>query len=479
MKVQNAAELEELFHEQGKKRWAVAATGAVERIEKLKGLRSRILEREDELVEALKKDYRKPRMEAWATEIHTSIDEIDFTVKKLRSWMKDRRVPSTITLPLSKSFLRYEPKGRVLIMSPWNYPFQLLIAPLVSAIAAGNVVIVKPSNKTPATSSFIASLLEEIFPKEEIAVVEGSGGAIGDLLLALPFDHIFFTGSPRIGARVGEAAARVHAGVTLELGGKSPTIILPGANLADSAEKILWGKFMNAGQTCIAPDYLFCPRSSVEGFVAAASKVVARFYGADERSRQESVDFARIVDTAACERHKSLVQDAVAKGAKVEFGGVFEPAERYAAPTLLTGVRSDMTIMDEEIFGPILPVLAYDSIEEILTFINSRPKPLALYVFGKDRRATAEVLDRTTSGSACVNDLVIQITNPHVPFGGVGMSGTGNYHGFYGFRTFSHERNVLQQGPLNLTSFFYPPYGSRLQEAVRSMLELVTGSRVR
>jgi aldehyde dehydrogenase (NAD+) len=476
MKLQDAAELEELFREQGKKRWTIAATDAAERIEKLKRLRERIIGRQEELVDALRADYRKPRMEAWTTEIHTSIDEIDFTVKRLRSWMKDRRVPGILTLPLATSFLRYEPKGRVLIMSPWNYPFQLLIAPLVSAIAAGNVIIVKPSNKTPATAAFIASLLEEVFAREEVAVVEGAGSAIGDQLLALPFDHIFFTGSPRIGARVGEAAARVHAGLTLELGGKSPTIILSGADIADSAEKILWGKFMNAGQTCIAPDYLFCPRSSVEAFAAAASKVVARFYGADERSRRESNDFARIVDIAACTRHKSLVEDAVAKGAKLVFGGSFEPQERYAAPTLLTGVRTDMTIMDEEIFGPILPVLAYDSIEEVFAFINSRPKPLALYVFGKDKRATAEVLDRTTSGSACVNDLIVQITNSHVPFGGVGMSGTGNYHGFYGFRTFSHERNVLRQGPLNLTSFFYPPYGSRFQERVRFMLELISGS---
>ncbi len=477
MKVRDAAELEGLFRDQGKKRWAIAATDAAERAEKLRRLRERIIARESELMEALRVDFRKPRMESWTTEIFTTLEEIDFTIKRLGLWMRDRRVPGTLTLSLSSSYLRYEPKGRVLIMAPWNYPFQLLIAPLVSAVAAGNVVIAKPSNKTPATAAFIASLLEEVFPREEVAVVEGAGGVIGDRLLALPFDHVFFTGSPRIGARVGEAAARVHAGLTLELGGKSPTIILEGADLEDAAGKIMWGKCMNAGQTCIAPDYAFCPRSSVAAFAAAAAKTVARFYGADEKARRESVDFARIVDTAACGRHQALVEDAVAKGAKLEFGGVFDPEERYAAPTLLTGVRPDMAIMDEEIFGPILPVLAYDSIEEVLAFVNDRPKPLALYVFGKDKRAVGEVLDRTTSGSACVNNLVMQITNPNVPFGGVGMSGTGNYHGFFGFRTFSHERNILVQGPVNLAAFFFPPYGSLLQARMRGFLEFVSGSR--
>jgi aldehyde dehydrogenase (NAD+) len=346
-----------------------------------------------------------------------------------------------------------------------------MIAPLVSAIAAGNVVVAKPSNKTPATAAFIAALLGDLFPQEEIAVVEGPGSVLGELLLDLSFDHVFFTGSPKVGAHVGEAAARMHAGLTLELGGKSPTILLPGANLEDAAAKIMWGKCLNSGQTCIAPDYLFCPRDSVIAFAAAAKSAVERSYGADEAARRASPDFVRIVDAAACKRHKLLVEDAVAKGAKLEFGGLFDIEQRFAAPTLLTGVGPDMAIMDEEIFGPILPVLAYDSIEEVLDFINARPKPLALYIFGKDRRAISEVLDRTTSGSACVNDLIVQIENLNVPFGGIGMSGTGNYHGYYGFKSFSHERNYMRQGPLNLTSRFYPPYGGRSQAMMKGMLE--------
>lgn len=476
MKIDNPERLRELFDAQGRKRWTVAATGAPERIAKLRRLRNAIVERQGELYAALWSDFRKSELEGWLTETYTSLAELDHTVKHLRSWMKDRRVAGDINLPLSASYLRHEPKGRVLIMSPWNYPFQLLIAPLVSAIAAGNVVMAKPSNKTPATSAFIAFLLEDIFPEDEVAVVEGPGSVVGDALLELPFDHIFFTGSPRIGARVGAAAAKVHAGLTLELGGKSPTVLLRGADLADAAEKIMWGKCLNAGQTCIAPDYLFCPREEAARFAEEARKVVARYYGADEESRKGSPDFPRIVDAAACGRHRSLVEDALAKGAQLAFGGVFDVPERYAAPTLLTDVGPGMAIMDEEIFGPLLPVLGYDDIEEVIAFINARPKPLSLYVFGKDRRLIDEVLGRTSSGSACVNNLILQIENPHVPFGGVGMSGTGNYHGHYGFRTFSHERNILRQGPLNLASFFFPPYRGAFQARMRSLLERITGT---
>jgi aldehyde dehydrogenase (NAD+) len=479
MKIEDKSGLEALFRAQGEKRWAVAATGAEERIQKLKRLRAATIARQDELYDAVWKDYHKPRFEAWLTEIFPSIEELDYTVKHLRSWMKDRRAPGAFILPGARSYLRHEPKGRVLVMSPWNYPFQLLIAPLVSAIAAGNVVIAKPSNKTPATSAFIASLLGGLFPNDEVAVVEGPGSRLGELLLELPFDHVFFTGSPKVGAHVGEAAERMHAGLTLELGGKSPTILLPGADLDDAAAKIMWGKCLNAGQTCIAPDYLFCPRASVPAFVAAAKRAVEKSYGSDEAAWRASPDLVRIVDVPACTRHKALVDDALAKGAKLEFGGLFDIAERFAAPTLITGVRSDMTIMDEEIFGPILPVIVYDSIEEVITFIHSRPKPLALYVFGKEKTEIGRVLDRTTSGSACVNDLIVQIENLGVPFGGIGMSGTGNYHGFYGFKTFSHERNYMRQGPLNLTSRFYPPYGSRGQARMKGMLEGMTRAKRR
>jgi aldehyde dehydrogenase (NAD+) len=473
MKIEGKTELEALFASQGDSRWKIAATSSSERIAKLERLRAAIIARQDELYEAIRKDYRKSPFEAWLTEVFPSIEEIDHTIRHLNSWMGDKRAKGAFILPLAKSYLRYEPKGRVLIMSPWNYPFQLMIAPLVSAIAAGNVVIAKPSNKTPATAAFLADLLEKLFPKSEVAVVEGAGGVMGELLLELPFDHVFFTGSPKVGAHVGEAAMRMHAGLTLELGGKSPAVILPGADIEDAARKIMWGKCLNAGQTCIAPDYLFCPRESVAPFAAAAKKAVEKAYGEDEAARRASWDFVRIVSRDACARHESLVKDALASGAKLEFGGLFDVEDRYCAPTLLTGVSLEMAIMDEEIFGPILPVIAYDSLEEALAFVQSRPKPLALYVFGKNRRLISEVLDRTTSGSACVNDLIVQIENLNVPFGGIGMSGTGNYHGYFGFKAFSHERNYMRQGPVNLTSRFYPPYGGQAQERMKGMLESI------
>jgi aldehyde dehydrogenase (NAD+) len=479
MKIEDKAELEELFGRQGEKRWEIAATGARTRIAKLKKLRAAIVARQGELSAAVMKDYRKSGFETWMTEVLPSIEDIDFTVKHLRSWMRDKRAPGAFILPLARGYLRHEPKGRVLIMSPWNYPFQLMIAPLASAVAAGNVIIAKPSNKTPATSAFLASLIETLFPPEEVAVVEGSGAVLGDILLGLPFDHVFFTGSPRVGARVGEAAARMHAGLTLELGGKSPTVILPDADIRKAAERIMWAKCLNAGQTCIAPDYLYCPRALVPAFAAAAKAAVERMYGPDETVRRFSADLPRIVDVAACKRLEGLVKDACAKGARLEVGGAFDVEERFASPTILTGVTTDMYIMGEEIFGPILPVLPYDSIEDVISFIHSRPKPLALYVFGRDERGAREVLDRTSSGSACVNDLIVQIENLNLPFGGVGMSGTGNYHGFYGFRAFSHERNYMVQGPVNMTKGFYPPYGRPAQAGMRSMLESLSGMKVR
>jgi aldehyde dehydrogenase (NAD+) len=476
VRIEGRAELQALFAAQGEQRWKTAATVPRERIEKLKSLRSAIIAKQGELYAAIWKDFRKPHTESWLSEVYPTIEELDCAIRRLRSWMRDERAKGALVLPLARSFLRREPKGRVLIMSPWNYPFQLLMTPLLSALAAGNVVIAKPSNKTPATSAFIAELIEGLFPREEVAIVEGPGSSLGELLLELPFDHVFFTGSPRVGARVGEAAARMHAGLTLELGGKSPAILLPSCDIEDAARKITWAKYLNAGQTCVAPDYLFCPRDSVAAFAASAKRAVERQFGADEAARRASPDLARLIDEAACRRLSGLVDEALRGGARLEYGGLFDFEERYAAPSLITGVRGDMAIMEQEIFGPILPVLVYDSLEEVIGFIQSRPKALALYLFGQDRSAIGEVLDRTSSGSVCINDLMLQIENPNLPFGGVGMSGTGSYHGRYGFATFSHERAVLRQGPLSLAASVYPPYAGKSRLLMRRILELLQGS---
>ncbi len=464
-------DLEKLFEKQGEKRWEIAATGAAERIAKLKKLRAAIVARQDELYKAVWEDYHKPEAEVWTTELLPSILELDHTVKGLRGWMKDRPCAGTVILPLAKSRVHYEPKGRVLIMSPWNYPFQLFMAPLISAVAAGNVIIAKPSNKTPCTSAFLADLIASLFDPDEVAVVEGPGSILGEKLLELPFDHIFFTGSPKIGAHVGEAAQRMHAGLTLELGGKSPAILLADADLEDAAKKLAWGKCLNAGQTCIAPDYLFCPRTLMDSFAARVQFYIEAMYGKAEEERFNSKDLVHIVDTKAAARLAGLIEDATKKGARLVMGGSADIEGRRISPTILTGVKPDMAVMSEEIFGPILPVLAYDSIDDAIEYIHAHPKPLALYVFGKASPALNSVIARTTSGSACINDTIVQIENLNAPFGGIGMSGTGNYHGFYGFKTFSHERNVMRQGPTNMTRLLYPPYGLSGQNKVRAIVK--------
>jgi aldehyde dehydrogenase (NAD+) len=373
--------------------------------------------------------------------------------------MNDKKASRVFFLPTSKSVLHYEPKGRVLIFSPWNYPYLLLVNPIISAIAAGNVIMAKPSHKTPHVSAFLAKLFADTFPENEIAIIEGNGSEIGDQLLALPFDHVFFTGSPNVGAHIAEMAAKNHASITLELGGKSPAIILPNASIKRHIKQLAWGKTLNAGQTCIAPDYALCPQDKVQELAEAFANEIKRMFGDTDAKRHESKDFVHIVDKHATERHAALIKDAIAKGATQVIGGVSDIDNCYTPITVLTNVTPDMEIMKSEIFGPILPIVAYNKLEDAIQFVQSRPKPLALYIFGTNKSEIDYVLSNTTSGSSCVNNTIIQIENLEVPFGGVGMSGTGNYHGFYGFKTFSHERNIMQQKCFDVVTFFHPPYG--------------------
>lgn len=464
---------EEIFEAQGKKRWAVVNTTAKDRIVKLQKLRKAIVDRQQEFYDAVWADFHKPRTEAWLTEVFPALEEIDYNIAHLPDWMEDKPASWSWMFPLNRSVSHFEPKGRVLIMAPWNYPFLLFIAPVAAAVAAGNVVIAKPSHKTLHVSEFLESLIAGVFEQDEVAVVQGAGAEVGNRLLALPFDHMFFTGSPQVGAHVAECAAKVHAGVTLELGGKSPTIVLDSVKIADAARKITWGKCLNAGQTCIAPDYVLCPRRLVQPLAEAVADNIRKMYGDTEEARRSSENFVRIIETRAAERHKALMEDAVGKGAKAVIGGAeFCDADaRYTPATVLTGVTPDMDIMQGEIFGPILPIVAYDSLDEAIQFVQSRPKPLALYIFGRNEKAIDRVLRETTSGSTCVNHCILQIENLSVPFGGVGMSGTGNYHGVYGFKTFSHERNVMEQGSFDTMRFFYPPYHQASDKSLRARLQ--------
>ena len=451
------------FEAQRAHRWTMSRTTAAERIERLKRLREAIVARRAELADAIHQDFRKPAMEVELTEVHPTLEELNHTVKHLKSWMKPTRVGTPLLLSGSSSHVRYEARGVVLVLSPWNYPFQLLMAPLVAAIAAGNTVICKPSEKTPHTSRFLARLVKDVFPENEVALFEG-GAEVAEALLELPFDHIFFTGNPRIGRKVMEAAAKHLASVTLELGGKSPVIIDETADLTAAAERIAWGKFINGGQTCVAPDYAFVHASREREFLDTLKAVITRFYGGTEPERQASPDFSRMVDPVAWRRVKDLVDRSVAVGAKLETGGVADGPSRYVAPTVLSGVKADMPVMEGEIFGPVLPVMTYQRREEVYAHIQAGGKPLALDVFSQDKAAVEDLFRNTTSGGAVVNNVLIHVANPNLPFGGVGMSGLGNYHGVYGFKTFSHERAVTVQWMKSLASVFFPPYRGKAQE---------------
>jgi aldehyde dehydrogenase (NAD+) len=458
--------LHEAFEKLQARRWEQSQTNARERVARLERLKGHLINRREQLAEALYADFRKPRAETEATEVLPALMELSHTLKHLKAWMKPRKVPTPVLLAGTSSEVRYEAKGVVLIIAPWNYPFGLAINPLIAAVAAGNCVMLKPSEKTPRTAEFIASLVRDTFDPSEVVVVQG-GPEVGDALLRLPFDHFFFTGGPRVGRKVMEAAAKHLAGVTLELGGKSPAIVDATADVKAAAERIVWGKFLNAGQTCIAPDYVYVHASREEVFLAEVKEALERFYGKTEEARRASPDLCRLVDDAAFQRVRGLLDRTVNSGARVVTGGVVDEASRYIAPTVLADVAEASPVMEEELFGPVLPVLRYEQPEEVVATIREGGKPLALYVFSQDDAAVEQLLRQTSAGGTAVNTVLLHITNPNLPFGGVGQSGLGAYHGEDGFRELSHARAVLRQGRASLAHFFFPPYTGKAQQLAR------------
>ncbi len=445
-------DLNEVYSALVANRWKMSQTTSRERKDLLLKLKKSILERREEIKAALYQDFKKPYAESELTEIHTSLDEINFAVKRLSKWMKPKRVRTPIALFGSRSFIQYEAKGVVLILAPWNYPFSLLINPLVAAIAAGNCVIARPSEKTPATAGILKTIVDEVFPANVARVVIGEID-LAEKLLELNFDHIFFTGSTLVGKKVMLAAAKNLTPVTLELGGKSPVIIDSDVNLEDCASKLFWGKFMNGGQTCVAPDYVFIPEELKEKFTELFKAQIEKRFGETSNERLTTKDFARIIDVKAYERleakisnEKKLLEDRPFKD------------ERFIPPTLLTDVSLNSPIMEDEIFGPIMPLLGYKNLDSVIEYIQKNPKPLALYVFSKNRQMVKKVLKSTTAGGTAINHVVLHLANPHLPFGGVGPSGMGSYHGEFGFKAFSHERSVLKQGFFTLTNLYFPPY---------------------
>lgn len=449
-------------------RWRVAQTNARVRVARLRWLRKAILKHRQALYDAVWADFRKPAAEFEITEMQLVLNEIAHATKHLRKWMRLRRVRGTPLLAGTRSRVLYEPRGQVLILAPWNYPFQLLFSPLVAAVAAGNVCVVRPSEKVPATAAVMARIIADAFPEDEVGIVLG-GVETAEAFLRLPFDHFFFTGSTAVGRRVMHAAAEHLASVTLELGGKSPAIVDRSADVAQAAERIVWGKFVNAGQTCVAPDYVLVNEADVYAFLDAAVRAVRRFYGEHDEAQRASHDLARIVDDHGFQRLEGALRATLAEGARVVTGGKTDASQRYIAPTILTDVRPDAPVMREEIFGPILPVIPVRSLDEAMAFVNARPKPLALYVFARDGRAARRVVRGTTAGGTVVNHVICHLANPELPFGGVGESGQGSYHGFAGFRAFSHERAVLHAGRWSLAPLYYPPYGRKMRRMSRMM----------
>jgi aldehyde dehydrogenase (NAD+) len=418
------------------------------RIEQLRELKTAILAYESKIREALYNDLHKSKAEAYSTEIGLCLREISYNTKHLKSWAKPLKVRSPIFFPLSKSFVLYEPYGIVFIIAPWNYPFQLIITPLIGAIAAGNCAVLKPSELSPSTAQVIQDMIEEHFREDYISVIQGDA-EVAQKLLEQRFDYIFYTGSGFVGKIVMRAAAEHLTPLTLELGGKNPCIVDNDIDLEKTARRITWGKLVNTGQTCVAPDYLLVHNEVKENLVGRIKENVFEFYGDDIK---RSIDYGRIIN----ERHFNRLSEYLEEG-DIIFGGDTDPSELYIAPTLIENVPIDAKVMQEEIFGPILPIIEYSNITETIAFVNKRPKPLALYIFSNNRNIQRRVLKETSSGGACINDVVIHVTSLNLPFGGVGRSGFGRYHGKASFELFSNKRSVMKQTALFDLKTRFPP----------------------
>jgi len=442
---------------------------AEERIAKLKSIEKYMLSHKNELYDALFADFKKPSSEVVIGELLGVKREIAHIISHLKSWMQPRKVGTPLLLLGTKGYIMSEAKGLCLIIAPWNYPFNLAINPLVHAIAAGNAVILKPSELSPNTSSFINKMIVSLFDESEVAVFEGDA-EVSTHLLDQKFDHIFFTGSPAIGKVVMRAAAKHLTSVTLELGGKSPAIIDSNVDILPTAKKIAWGKFLNNGQTCIAPDYLYVHEKVYYSFIGALEETIKLFYDQDNKGIKNSSDYARIVNAKHFNRICILLDDAKSKGATVIYGGEMDESSCFIGPTLLANCTDDMLIMQEEIFGPILPILTFKEETEVVTKLLKEEKPLALYVFSKDTLFSDYILNHTSSGTSVVNDCLIQFGHSNLPFGGVNNSGIGKSGGIYGFNEFSNLKSVVKQYT-NLVKYFYPPYNFKTKWLIEQALK--------
>lgn len=459
-----AARIHRVFEAQRPVALRLRETTVAERLAKLERLRAAILAHRAEIIESVAADLGRPSVETELAELLPLLGDLREHRRHLAHWLRPRRVRPTIATLGTRAWVQREPRGRTLIKSPWNYPVVLTLGPLVPAVACGNTAIVKTSELAPHSAQVLGKIIREAFDESEVAVFEGDA-SVGGALLELPFDHIFFTGSPAVGQLVMAAAAKHLASVTLELGGKSPAIIDASADLRHAVDTIAWAKCLNAGQTCIAPDHVYVHAEVYEKVVERLRRTLSRWYGAEAA---DSPDLARIVNDRHTRRLADLLDDARARGASVLHGGSVDLERRFVAPTVLGEVPEAAQIMREEIFGPLLPLIVYRSEEEVIERINAAPKPLALYLWTRMPAAARRLIGRTSAGGTCINQVALQFLHHNLPFGGVNHSGIGSYHGEWGIRAFSHERAVLA-AKVQLSGAFFPPYGAR----VRRMLALL------
>ena len=462
-----------IFDRQKKKVVEMRSRSLDDRIKTLKRLKLLLEQYRQQIRDAVYADFKKPALEADLSETYVVISEIRHAIKHLKRWARPKSVSGNITYFGTSSHVQYEPKGVCLIIAPWNYPVNLLLGPAVSAIAAGNTAILKPSEVTPHTSALMKKLINDNFPPDELFVVEG-GVDETQALLKAPFDHIFFTGGTSIGKIVMKAAAENLSSVTLELGGKSPAIIDSSADLKDAAEKIAWGKWVNNGQTCIAPDYVLVHSDDKSEFVKYLKLSIDALYPTGNQPMKEVADYSRVVSDKHFDRLRTMIDDSVRDGATIVHGGSCDSAERFIEPTVLINLPENSTLLKEEIFGPVLPIVEYNKMDEAIEYINENDKPLSLYIFAKNNSVSQKVLIETSSGSACVNDCVLQFMQPNLPFGGVNHSGIGKAHGEFGFIDFSNQKAVLKQR-IGLTSAksLFPPYSGAKQKMVDFMMKYI------
>jgi len=456
-------ELVRIFELQKRNQQNIANSTPKERRQKLDRIFKATLNYRTKIQEALYKDYRKHPSEVDITEIYTITSDVKHTKSHLSKWMRPHKVSTPMSQLGTSSYIHYEPKGVVLIISPWNFPFNLTFGPLVSAIAAGNCVMIKPSEHTPHASALMKKMIIELFDESEVALIEGDVN-VSTELLKLPFNHIFFTGSPEVGKVVMKAAAENLASVTLELGGKSPTIVDQTANLKIAAQRIAFGKWLNNGQMCIAPDYVFVHEAVANAFMELIKKTIKTFYSEDALS---SNSYNRLVNHRHFQRLEGYFKDAISKGATVAYGGKTDGTQNYFEPTIMTNIPDNAEIWDKEIFGPILPFYTYSDLTEVIDKINLKEKPLALYIFSNDNKNVNQIINNTRAGATCVNHSAIHFNNNNLPFGGVNNSGIGKGHGFFGFEAFSNPRAILKQwAPISGLDAMAPPYTTSKQKLI-------------